>query len=49
MGDILVTLMGVMDLIAGILIMVGFNFKTFSIILGALMIIKGIISFNFHD
>jgi len=49
MGDILVILMGAMDVVAGILIAIAFNFSTLSIIFGALMLIKGIMSFNFSD
>jgi hypothetical protein len=46
MGDSLVILMGIMDIIAGGLIAISFNFSTLSIIFGILMVIKGAISFT---
>jgi hypothetical protein len=49
MGDILVILMGAMDIIAGIIIAIAFHFTTLSIIFGVLMLLKGIMSFNFSD
>jgi len=45
MVDPLCTLMGIADIIAGILIIVGFGVNTFSIVFGLIMIVKGGISF----
>lgn len=44
MGDILLKIMGALDILAGILIMVAFNAGIFAIIFGIIMIIKGGIS-----
>ena len=49
MGDILVMIMSIMDIIAGILIGISLNFSTFSIIFGGIMIIKGVMGFNFSN
>lgn len=45
MSDILCSIMGIADILAGGLIMYSFNFNTFSIIFGGIMIVKGGISF----
>ena len=45
MSDILCKLMGAIDVVAGGLIMYLFDLSTFGVIFGAVMILKGIISF----
>lgn len=44
MGDILCKIMGGIDIAAGGIIMYGFGFNTFSIVIGIIMIVKGGIS-----
>jgi len=45
MADPLCALMGIADVIAGILIMVAFGMNTLAIVFGLIMIVKGGISF----
>lgn len=45
MGDILCTLMGIADIIAGILIISQFNLYTIAVVFGIIMIVKGVFSF----
>ncbi len=45
MGDIFCKFMGAIDVVAGGLIMYLFGLNTFGVIFGAVMILKGIISF----
>jgi len=45
MAEVLSCIMGGMDFLAGIIIMYCLDFNTFSLIFGALMIGKGLISF----
>jgi len=45
MADPLCALMGIADIIAGILIMFAFGMKTLAIVFGLIMIVKGGISF----
>ena len=44
MGDVLCKIMGLADIVAGGIIIFGFDFNTFSIIFGGVMIVKGGIS-----
>ena len=44
MADPLCALMGIADIIAGLLIMFGFGMNTFAIAFGLIMIVKGGIS-----
>ena len=41
MADLLCTIMGILDIIAGIVIVVALDLNVFSLILGALMAMKG--------
>ena len=45
MADLLCVLMGIADIIAGILIFIAFGTNTFGIIFGLVMLIKGGMSF----
>ncbi|MFH1801761.1 MAG: hypothetical protein ABH804_02940 [archaeon] len=45
MGDVLCTAMGVLDILAGVLIIFGFGINFFAVIIGLLMIGKGVFSF----
>jgi len=45
MADPLCALMGIADIIAGVLIIVGFGLNTFAIIFAMIMIVKGGVSF----
>jgi uncharacterized membrane protein HdeD (DUF308 family) len=45
MANALCTLMGILDVVAGILIMFAFSMKAFAIIFGLIMIVKGCMSF----
>ncbi len=44
MSDLLLRIMGALDILAGILIMVAFHASTLSLIFGIIMILKGGIS-----
>lgn len=46
MVDTLCILMGILDILAGILIMIGFGTNPFGLSLGILMLVKGGISFT---
>lgn len=45
MADLLCSLMGILDIIAGALIMVAFDMKSLAIVFGIIMIVKGGMSF----
>jgi len=45
MTDVLCSIMGALDMIAGIIIMVAFEGSQIGIVLGMIMIIKGVFSF----
>jgi hypothetical protein len=44
MTDILVILMGILDIAAGILIAFAFHFSTFAVVFAVLMVLKGAMS-----
>jgi len=45
MADILCIIMGIVDIIAGILVLLAFGTNIFGIIFGLIMIVKGCMSF----
>jgi uncharacterized membrane protein YphA (DoxX/SURF4 family) len=45
MGDLLCIIMGILDILAGIFLIIGLNANILGIILGAIMICKGGLSF----
>lgn len=45
MGDVICTIMGVLDILAGLIILFGFGFNFFAMIFSFLIIGKGVFSF----